>query len=630
MLQLIRNFVTGWVAVAFVILLIIPFAFWGINYYFDQGSAIVVATINGTNLSLTEYQRTYQNVRQQWQSISPDLASQEDFVKQQTLDSLINRELLLQLSKDLGLIASDQQIRNTISDIPAFQGIDGFDNVLYQNYLASTGTSPTSFEAEMKEDFTLKQLQAGLLTSSVVTRPEISKITALINQTRDINCATVNYNSIKQSVEVTEDEIRLRYENSSQEYMEPEKIKVAYLTLSLDQIAQTVTANEESIRAFFDNNKESYGITERKKIKQILISATDEEAHESIVMSADEIYDLVVASGKSFEEAEANFADKEGISVEVSNFGFLNEGVLDPPINEVVFSMQQGEISKPVLSEYGYHILLVEETTSGTVATFEDVRDKVETDYRLEEAEKQFFELYDQLALLTYEHPATLEIAAEDLNLAIQESDFLTRNGTNEAQLNNPKVLTAAFSEDILVNGNNSELIELDSNQVVVLRLLDHRPPEMKSLEEVYDLIMDTIRFEKGSVQTKIIGNKIINSLNNGVEHAVLEEEYSIEWKQVTAVKRDNLEIDSKILQHAFRSGKPSDKPVTRGVALANGDFVVLSVNAVNEVDPDTIAGEERQPIINQIRQYADSETWAHIIEDMRESADIRINEDNL
>ncbi len=629
MLQSIRNLVTGWVAVLFVIILIIPFAFFGINYYFDQSSTVVAGTINDTKLSLTEYQTSYQNVRQQWQAINLDLASQEEFIKQQTLDSLINRELLSQISEDLGLITSDQQMRNAIIGIQAFQGIDGFENVLYQNYLATIGTSAASFESKMKEDLALQQLQTGLLSSTFITRPEIARIITLINQTRDIEYATVSYKDIKDAVEVTDAEIRSRYETRSQEYMEPERIKIGYLTLSLDQIAQTVSADEESIRAFFENNKESYGITERRKIKQILISATGGEVHESIITSADEIHDLAISS-KTFEEVESLYADRKEISVEVSNFGFLNEGVLDPLINEAAFSMQQGEISKPILSEYGYHILKLEEVTDGSVAIFDDVRDKVEINYKLEQAEKQFFDLYDQLATLTFEHPDTLEIAAEDLGLTIQESDFLARNGASVAQLSHPKILSAAFSEDVLLDGINSELIEIDSNQVIVLRLLDHRPIEMRPMEEVYDEIMDAIRFEKGSEQTNLIGDNVIDSLNKGVTQTALEEEYSIEWKQVTAVKRDTTEIDREIVQNAFSADKPSDKPVIQGIALTGGDFVVLSVNAVNNVDPETVTQEAVQPVINQIQQYTRSETWARVIEDMRESADIRINEDNL
>jgi len=629
MLQSIRNLVTGWVAVLFVIILIIPFAFFGINYYFDQSSIVVAGTINGTKLSLTEYQTSYQNVRQQWQEINPDLASQEEFVKQQTLDSLINRELLSQISKDLGLIISDQQMRNAIIGIQAFQGIDGFENVLYQNYLATIGSSAASFESKMKEDLALQQLQTGLLSSTFITRPEITRIITLINQTRDIEYATVRYEDIKEAVEVTDDEVRSRYETRSQEYMEPERIKIGYLTLSLDQIAQTVTTDEESIRAFFENNKESYGIAERRNIKQILISATGEQVHEAIVTSADEIHDLVVSS-KTFEEIESLFSDRKEISVEVSNFGFLNEGVLDPLINEAAFSMQQGEISKPILSEYGYHILKLEEITDGSVSNFDDVRDKVEVEYKLEQAEKQFFDLYDQLATLTFEHPDTLEIAAEDLGLTIQESDFLTRIGASDVQLSHPKILSAAFSDDVLLDGINSDLIEIDTNQVIVLRLLDHRPIEMRPMKEVYDEIMGAISFEKGSEQTSLIGNKVIDSLNNGVTQTVLEEEYSIEWKQATAIKRDTTEIDREIVLNAFSADKPSDKPVIQGVALSSGDFVVLSVNAVNIVDPETVTQEAVQPVVNQIQQYTRSETWARIIEDMRESADIRINEDNL
>ena len=629
MLQTIRNLLSGWVAVAFVILLIIPFAFWGIDSYFGSGANVNAAVVDGEEINLTEYQRTFQNIRQQMQGISPALAEQTEFIKQQALNRLVERILLENVKEDLGLRASDAQVRAAIRGIPAFNNPEGFDTVAYQNFLMSSGYSPQAFEAELREDLALEQLQAGLLQTTFATPAETARMAALENQTRDIDYGRIYFNEIRPDVEVTDEELQAYYDENPGEFMRPERVKVAYLQLSTEAIARNVEVDEEALRAYFENNRASYSVAERRKVRQILVYAEDEAGRQRAGEVAREIHQAVT-SGTGFEEAEEQY-DSEDITVEVSNFGFLNRGVLDENVDELVFSLEPGVVSEPIETEYGYQIMVVDEVTGGQIAGFEEARGEVESDYRRQQAERQFFELYDELAVLTYEHPDTLEFAAEALDLPVRESGYITRTGAETAVLDNPRVIDAAFSEDVLGAGNNSEIIELDENTVAVLRVIEHEQEQVMPLDEVRDSVREKLRFQKGSARTRELGEAIVEKLRQGASLESLAEEYPVEWRSAEGVKRDSPEIPRQILTAAFEAGRPGAEGYTvAGTPTMEGDYGIAIVRAVHEVDPATLTEAQLQPVSTRIRQAGAEQMWSELMETLRNQAEIEIFEQNL
>lgn len=627
MLQIIRNVVSGWVAVIIFVLLIIPFAFWGIDSYFGV-SAINAAQVNDVDVSMAEYQRTFQNVRQQWQNISPSMAEQPEFIKQQTLDSLVNRLLFIGLKDDLGFRVNNSQVRTSINEIPSFRNPEGFDTVAYQNYLLTQGYTPARFEAEVRADMSLQQMQAGLSETVVVPRADAMKLAALQMQSRDFRYALISHDVHKQGIEIPEDEIQAYYQNNEQEFMSAEEVRLAYIHLSADAIAQAVNVDEADLRTYFDSSMQNYSIAERRKVKQIMVY-TEQENKERAGEIAKEIH-ASVTSGTSFEDARNRYSDNTEVTVEVSDFGFINKGVLDTAVDEAVFSLAKGAISEPIITEFGHQIVTVEDITGGTSATFEDVRDQVELDYRKEQAQKQFFELYDELAVLTYEHPESLEVASESLDLPIIESGVVTRDSAGEALLNDPRILTVAFSDEVLLNGNNSDLIEIDPEQIVVVRVTQHNPPQKKALADVREAVIANLQSEKGTAKARAMGEEIKQKLVQWASMDALTSEYSIVWNQQVGIKRDNLELDREILQLAFKADKPAGTPVIEGGALANGDYAIVLVDAVNDVSPEALTEEVVQPVMNYLRQSMASRTMSLILEDLRKQADIEIYDINL
>jgi len=629
MLQSIRNMLTGWVAVVFVALLIIPFAFWGIDSYFGSGARVNVARVNGVDISLAEYQRAYQNTRQQWQEISPMLAEQTEFLRQQTLDSLVDRLLVLELKDKLGLRLGDDHVRMAIYEIPVFRNPEGFDTVAYQIYLRSMGYTPSQFESQVREDMTLQQLQSGLFGTLIVTSAETAKLAALENERRDISYAQIPFDSVESGIEVTEAEAELYYQEHSEEFMLPEEARVAYIYLTIDSIARQISADEESLRDYFDSYRANYSVVERRKVRQILVYADADTSMPRAESVAREIYEQV-AAGMTFAQAQERYDDGD-ISIEISDFGFLNPGVLDPEVNEVVFSIEQGVISEPIPSPYGYQLVMVEDITGGTVPNFEDVRDEVSRDYRREQAERRFFDLYDELAVLTYEHPDTLEVASELLDVPILESQSVTRAGASDPLLNNPGVISAVFSDDVLIGRNNSGLIELEPNRIMVLRIVEHTPARLAPFQEVRDEVFEIIQYEKGIEITRTIGAEIRAKLGQGIDKETLAEEYGIQWREESQIERDSFYLNGQILDAAFTAGRPTDEtPVIGGVSLFDGGYAVIVVNAVHDLDPASLTKEDMEPIRDFIRQSAASKMWTYLIEDLRSRAEITIFDSNM
>lgn len=288
-------------------------------------------------------------------------------------------------------------------------------------------------------------------------------------------------------------------------------------------------------------------------------------------------------------------------------------------------------MSEPIQTDYGFQIVVVDEVTGGDRPDLSEVRGEVETDYRRSQAERRFFELYDELAVLTYENPDTLAIASETLDLDIQESDYLSRNGGSNILLNNQKVLSAAFSDDVLNEGNNSELIEIDADQIVVIRVTEHQPQRTMTLSEVEDSIRAKILFDKVSGLTADRGDEIIGKIRQGADSDVIAEEYSIIWTNKNDVGRTDLALNGQLLQAAFTADKPADGEVSViGAPLISGDYGIVVVTDVNDIDPESLADEDIAEIFNRVMQNNASRTWSNILTDLRADADIEIFEDNL
>ena len=634
MLQTIRDQVKGWLAVVIFTIMIIPFAFWGINYYFDQSGGVIAIEVNDEEITLADYQRAYQDMRQQWQTISgaPVEEAAEPLIKQRAKEDLIQTELLKQAGKQAGLSVGEQEVWQVIRQIPAFNDDDGFNMQLFEVAVSRSGLTPAGFLAGIKQDMAIEQLRNSMVATDFVTQPEISAYSSIVHQTRDFSYAVLSSDELKETLEVTDEQIQSYYENKDR-YMEPEKVRIAYLVLSLAKIAEEVYLEEGELETYFSENKHNYEVEETRKVKQILVKLPEEPSDAAIdsqKTKAAELYALV-KEGKELQDVAVNYAGEQQASVEFSEFGFLTKEVLEPEVDEVVFSMAAGEISEPVQSRYGFHIMAVDEIQVGSEVTLAGKREEVEQDLREEKAAKQLYELTDRLAALTYESHDTLEVAADELGLQEQTSDFISREDPGVGIVAEPGVVSAAFSDEVLLEENNSELLELENDRYLVLRVLEHRSPMKKPLEDVRDEIITRIKYEQASDRTRERGETILEQLEEGKTKEELVLEFPLDWKTATGVTQDNENINRAVLRSAFGAGIPeAGRPLLEGASLGTGDYTVVIVYSVTRVDPDTIEKDELDALRGQILQAHITSTWTEFNNNLRDDADITVYEQTL
>ena len=284
MLLKIREIMSGWIAAAIIILLIIPFAFWGINYYFGTGGSVSAMEVNGSKISLQEFQRAYQNIRQRWQAATGESVppEQDPVLKQNTVDGLIDRELIQQVNDSIGVRISDKRLTDSIKSIQEFQGASGFDKNIYEQLISRMGYNSAAFEAQLRIDLETTQLQTAFTKSEFVTDNEMNLLTRLLKQKRDFSYAILPSSTLKDTIQVSDDEVKKFYDERSQEFMDPEQVRIAYVELSLQKLSDDIKVDDTALQAYYESNQSLYEVEDQRKFKDLFIAAdkdvTEDEA----------------------------------------------------------------------------------------------------------------------------------------------------------------------------------------------------------------------------------------------------------------------------------------------------------------------------------------------------------------
>jgi peptidyl-prolyl cis-trans isomerase D len=316
MLQTIRDKTTGWLATAIVALLIVPFAFWGINYYFTGGTEPSVAQVNNADIKYNQFQRTYANYRQQMQTMMGNKVldpADEEFLKQQALDMLIDSELVNQVTRKIGLAASDDQVRETIKNIDVFKGEEGFSKEFYQRAVSSLGMPPAAYEEQMRLDIMSEQLQSAVVESEFASRQATEYAARLTKQERDVTYAIIPAAKFIEAIEVNDEQIEKFYKENTKLYIRPEEVRIAYISLSLDKLAADVQIDDEALRTYYEANKAKYDVDEQRQVTQILLKAQDgstDEIKERIRAEANKILEQIRA-GQSFADIARDYAENK-------------------------------------------------------------------------------------------------------------------------------------------------------------------------------------------------------------------------------------------------------------------------------------------------------------------------------
>ena len=591
MLQTIRDKAQGFFAWVIVILITIPFAFWGINSYFGGGGTALVATVAGEEITQGDLNRAYQEERDR---ISAMLGGRplpafldEKTLRRQALDRLVKEHVIRNFAEDNGFNVSNAQVRAYIAGIDAFKSGGQFDNERYETALRNRGMHPAEFEYRVRDSLVNEQVVLGISDTGFSTATERKQARDLRDQERELSWFRVTADSFRKDVRVTEDDIKASYEATKENYVEPQKVTVSYLELSNESLSANVPEpGEAAIEQRYQESKAEFTQPEERRASHILIAvkaSDDEAAHTKAHEKAAEIKERL-RLGEDFATLAKAESQDPGSASSGGELGWFGRGAMVPAFEQAVFDMQAGQISDVVESSFGFHIIKLEEIRPENVKPLDEVRPQLVRRLKTEEAERQFYDMSERLANLSYEQPDNLQVPAEELGLEIKKAGPFPQSG-GDGIAAEPKVIAATFSDDVLKEGNNSEMIELGPNRLIVLRVSDIQPERIKPLAEVRDQIEDVIIAERAGEKAE---NAAKQAIAGGGDAQSMADAAGVELEQPGFVKRNNATLPGEVVEKLFQLPKPEEgKPKVEGVALANGDFAVLVYSGLRSPEGD-------------------------------------------
>jgi len=629
MLQTIRERAQGWIAWVIVILISIPFALWGIQSYLGVGAEPVVATVNGTEITRSELDYRYRDVRarlreQLGAAYRPELFD-DKAMRAEVLDGMIQDRVLLQTSQALGLRASDQELRSVIQSDPVFQKNGGFDKSAYRHMLELQGMSPVQYEERLRQRIVRNQLFRAIVATEILSDNELGEAVRLDRQQRRLSYVRVPMSDFLDDGPISDEQISAYYKSNGSRFQIPEQVRVQYLVLDAASIDSSVAPGEEELRELYQAEMDRFTQPERRRVRHILIAldpAADEAAQNAAKASIEEIRDRI-AAGEDFAAVAKELSQDPGSAAQGGDLGLIERGLMDPAFDQVAFALEAGQLSKVVRTRFGYHLIEVTEIEPSVTESFEAVRDRLIAELQERDKEARYFDRAERLANLSYESPDSLEPAAEALGLPLQTSGWIDRSG-GEGILAHPKVIAAAFSDEVLGGGNNSDLIEpeRDRLQAIVLRVLEHREASVKPLDEVRDEIAGILRDKKAADAAAAKAAAIADALSAGKDLSAAAGDYQV--TELGLVRRDAVQVPAEIRDLAFSLPRPGQDGKSYGsLSLTGGDAATVILSEVVDGSLESMDEKTRDRTRKSLTQDIGRAYYEDLLAELESRADI-------
>lgn len=589
MLERIREGSQGIIAKSILGLVILTFALAGVGSYLSTPADTNVAEVNGEKVSREEFEQAFSNERARMQqqfgdmyaALSADTAYMNNF-RNEVLERLIDEKLEQQLAQKMRLRVSDDQVRDAIRAMNEFQVDGSFNNDRYIALLRQAGYQPEQFREVVRKQMTRNQLVLGLLGSEFATATEMNMLMALQQQQRDISFVRYNAADYLDKVELTEQLLQDYYVMNLAQFETEQKVAVEYIEISASALSSDQTVTEDEIKAYYDANKTRYSKEERRQVAHIMLEAEEENA--DVKAQADALLNQL----KQGADFAALAKEKSADTFSAENGGvldYLNAGDMDAAFEQAAFALSDvGALSDVVKSAYGYHIIKLVALEPAEVKPLTEVAEEITQRIQQDRATAAYYELQQKLAEVSFEVPDTLEEAAQVTGLKVVTTPLFARSEA-AAPLSNPAVSNKIFDATFIAEGLNSELIELDKEHAIVVRVKEHLAARTQSLDEVKAQVEAAVKAEQSALLAKQDAEQAL-TLARESSLAAQAEAAGKSLEQSEATPRFGGTLDAQIRAKAFAMPRPvDDKAVVELVELSNGDAALVSVTAVKDAE---------------------------------------------
>ncbi|MCR8921928.1 SurA N-terminal domain-containing protein [Dasania sp. GY-MA-18] len=625
MLQNIRDNSQGIIAKIIVSLIVVIFAAAGVESLLGNSGSNAAAEINGEELSVIELEQAIRVQQRRLlesmgENADPSLLNDE-LIKQSALEQLIQQKLLLQAALDQGISASPATIDQLILNMPQFQQDGKFSPQLYENVLRSNGYSMGYFKELLRNDVIIRQLSSGIAGSDFVTQQELAYAASIVGQKRSFDYLTLSIAEKLAAVSVSDEELNAYYQDNIERFQREPKLKLAYIELKQSDFAQPV--DEEAIKAAYELEMADFSGSEERKASHILLEITDQRNEAETKALALELKAKIDA-GEDFASLAEQHSEDTGSAFVGGDLGYSSGDAFPEAFDEVLFAAEQGVVSEPVVTEAGVHLILVTDIKTVEQPSYEDRRLAIKQRLELEQAEATFVSRVENLRDLVF-NSADLKGPAKELDLTVQQSDWLGRSDS-AGVLSQAKVMKAAFSDEVLKDGNNSAVLELAADHYIVVRVLEHKPAEPKPFAEVSEQISQNLKKTKAAELLKGEAEQLLAKLNSGESSfASLQdnERYSVKSEQ--EVSRVTAKAPRELSAAIFAMAKPKsgDAATYASHSLRNGDVAIAGLSQVVEGKLSDLSEGEQQAIEAQLYRANSTQSLEAYQQSIRDSADI-------
>ncbi len=625
MLQSMRSKIKGVVAFVLIGLLTIPLALVGVeNLFYSNHNIGEAASVDGKIISEREVQIAIGRERQRLQAqlgdnIPGDFFSDER-LRQPVIDSLVQRALIANIADTGNMTFTDATIDETIVTLPDFQ-VDGvFDQQRFVQVIRSIGHTPASFRALLKEDMLVNQMQSALVSTDFITNSEVNNTVALSRQTRDFSWVTLPLAGLPETMTVTQDEISGHYEENKSSYLSQEQVAIEYIDLNVSDIEKSIDIGEDEILQQYEQIVKNYTDSTEREAAHIMVEGDDDTAQQKITTIQEKL-----AAGEDFAALASEYSDDFGSRDNGGNLGVSSGDGFPEAFEEALSLLEEGQVSEPTEIDGATHFIKLLALTEKTAPTLEEQRTVIEAELKRAKAEEQFIQDSQALEDLSY-NAQSLQEVGDELGLPVGKTGLFSRFSSDIEIIRDSRVLNAAFSEQVTIEGHSSEVLALSADRNVVVKMVEHKPVRTLTLEEKTGEITEELKLEKAKAQLAQQAQSIREALDAGDSIATVSEQRELTLSSQIAVQRNAANVPRELLDAIFALSVPSESnPVITDLHLDNGDYVLASLSKVTNGSVDDLEVVERNNLRNSLSSGLAGDAYRAWQDEIRKSSDIEI-----
>ena len=624
MLQRIRDGLQGqkWLAWLVLGLVGLTFVFWGGSSSLDAGgvSNSAAAEVDGVEIPAAEATRAWSDTQARWsRQFGTDIPPEQRVSMQQNiLDSLVLRKLIEKRLEDENFRVSDAAVFTEFQKVPEFHGPDGkFDVSTARSVLAQINKSEAEFFADTRAQLLVNQLQQGIGGSYFLTRAEQQRLFNLENEEREVQYAQFAADEFAGSEPVDEAAIKAYYDKNGDRFMTTESVALEYAELRLEQLATQIAPTEADLQKLYEENRATYVLDERRRARHIVIAVNGED--DAGALKQAQTVAAEARSGKDFAELAKKYSSDSTAS-EGGDLGFVQKKDFPGPLGDTLFAMNVGDVSEPVKSQFGYHILKLEQVEAGEAKPFAEVRAELDSQYRQDRAADLFGERQEEMAKLLDKGLTDIDKLAKDLGLTRGSIPEFLRGGGAEPLGSNVDLQQTVFSDATLNQGKIGGPIALGDDRLVVVKVTAHHKAAVKPLDVVRDEIVALLKQERGEAAAKAAAESAVAKLAAGEKLETLAKTFNVAAEPARFVSRGDPSIPAALRTAIFEAPRPTDKPVIKSASLDDGSTAVYIVTRTRVADTTTNPTLVQQQNAQLQQRSAQGEVAAYLNEAKRKA----------